>query len=124
MLIRTPEDAAELLQPLFASCPDEIVAVLHLGRDRRLLAMTIEEPGTVDAVELPVRAILAATLRLGGIGLVVAHNHPSGDPAPSEADRSATAALARIAAPLGIELHDHLIFAGSEWQSFRMLKLL
>ena len=124
MLIQTPEAAAELLQPLFSFCPDEIVAVLHLGRDRRLLALTIEEPGSAASVELPIRAILAATLRMGGSGLVVAHNHPSGNREPSQADRIATTALARAAAALDIEVHDHLIFAGADWQSFRMLELL
>ena len=70
------------------------------------------------------RAIFAAGLRHGAEGLVIAHNHPSGDPEPSRADIEATRRLADVAAALGIRLHDHLIFAGGECRSFRELGLL
>ena len=70
------------------------------------------------------RAIFAAALGHDAAGMVIAHNHPSGDPRPSRADRDATRRLAETAPALGISLHDHLIFAGGGCRSFRELGLL
>jgi len=121
--IVTARDAAELLAPLCADRPGETLAVLYLdsagGRialDRRAVA--------ADAIALPIREILHAALDHDAAGLVVAHNHPSGDPQPSRADIEATRRLAETAAAVGIVLHDHLIFAAGECRSFRELGLL
>jgi len=74
---------------------------------------------------MPIRAIIEDAFRLGTVGLIVAHNHPSGNPNPSEADLAATKELAATAGSLGIQLHDHLIFgAGGDCRSFRALGLL
>jgi DNA repair protein RadC len=124
MLIGTARIAADLLAPLFASAQAETVAVIHLDLERRLLALTIEEAGSEAEVELPIRSILAKALRIGSDAIVVAHNHPSGDPTPSAADESATRALAEAAAGVDIRLHDHLIFGGGECRSFRSLGLI
>jgi DNA repair protein RadC len=124
MMIGTTRQAVELLAPLFASARGETVAVAHIGRDNRLLALTVESPGGEDEVELPIREILIKALRIGSSGIVVAHNHPSGDPSPSPADEAATRALAAAAAEVEIRLQDHLIFAGRDWRSFRSLGLL
>ena len=67
------------------------------------------------------REIFRAALNHGAAGLVIAHNHPSGDPRPSPADVAATRRLAETAAALDIVVHDHLIFAGGECRSFREL---
>jgi len=124
MFIRTAKDAAALLSPMLAHGAEEMVVTAHLDARQRLIALTVEEPGQCDAVELPVQAMLSTALRLGAKSLIVAHNHPSGDPAPSEADRDATRALAAAAGTVGIRIHDHLIFAGDDCRSFLKLGLL
>jgi DNA repair protein RadC len=126
MMIRTARDVAALLAPIFAAAEGgtEMVAVVHLDGEQRLLAVTIEEPGRRDAVELPIGAILATALRLGATAIVVAHNHPSGDAGPSDEDIRSTRALAEAAAAIGVRLHDHLVFAGEECSSLRELGLL
>jgi DNA repair protein RadC len=124
MMVGTAKDAADLLTPLFASREGEIVAVLHLDSARRLLGLTVEEPGSDSEVELPVRSILSKALAMEAKGIIVAHNHPSGDPSPSDADRRATRQLADAASAVGVRLHDHLVFAGGECRSFRALGLL
>lgn len=124
MIVGTARDAADLMEPLFADAPGEKLAVLHLDAERRMIALDEEEVAGSDAVMLPMRAIFAAALERGTSGLVIAHNHPSGDPQPSRADIEATRQLADIAASLGIRLHDHLIFAGPHCRSFRELGLL
>jgi len=125
MIVDTARAAADLLAPLFADAGREKLAVLHLDKDRALIA--IEEHdigGGADEIVLPIREIFSAALRHGAVGLVIAHNHPSGDPRPSRADKAATRRLAETAGVLAFVLHDHLIFAGGECLSFRQLGLL
>jgi DNA repair protein RadC len=124
MIIDTVAQASALFAPLFESAEGEKVAVLHLAEDRRFIALTLQGAGGEDEVELPIQEILQTALRLGAGSIVVAHNHPSGDPAPSAADEAATRALAIAAAGVDIRLQDHLIFSGSECRSFRSLGLL
>lgn len=124
MIIGTASEAAQVLAPFFAGGGGERLAVLHLGAGNRLLALTLEEPGAVDEVALPVADILKKALSIGSEALVLAHNHPSGDPGPSRADEAGTRALAAAAAGVGIRLQDHLIFGGRECRSFRSLGLL
>ena len=123
MAIVTARDAADLFAPLFADRPGETLAVLYLDAGGSEIAVDQRSVGA-DAIALPIRDILHAALDQGAAGLVVAHNHPSGDPRPSPADIEATRRLAETAAALGIILHDHLIFAGGAWVSFREMGLL
>jgi DNA repair protein RadC len=127
MIVRTAQDAAALLEPLFASVGGEAVAVAYLDSARRVLDVAVEGRSaaeTVDEAELPLRAIFARALSLGARAIVVAHNHPSGDPTPSEADKAATRELAETARRLDVLLHDHLVFGGGECRSFRALGLI
>jgi len=124
MLIRTAADAVDILSPIFATAEGERVAVVHLDPAQRMLAVTLEEQGSVDEVDLPVRSIVSTALRLGSAAILVAHNHPTGEATPSEEDLGATRTLAEAAAAVGIRLFDHLVFAGGECQSFRALGLL
>ena len=124
MIVGTVSEAAQVLAPFFAESEGERLAVLHLGSDNRLLALTLERPGGRDMVELPIAEILRKAIGVGADAIVVAHNHPSGDAEPSSADQLATRALAAAAAGVEIRLHDHLIFAGGDFRSFRSLGLL
>jgi DNA repair protein RadC len=124
MIVRTARDAAALFEPLLASAEEETVAVIYLDEAQRVLDVSIEGKGGGDEAELPLRAIFRHALKEGACAIVVAHNHPSGDPAPSEADKAATCELAAAGRPLGVRLHDHLIFSKGEWSSFRALGLL
>ena len=124
MIIGTDKRAEQVLEPFFAAAEGELLIVLHLGSVNRLLALTIEEQGSADEVELPVPAILAKALRIGARGLILAHNHPSGDPTRSRADEAATRALTAAAAHVEVRVHEHLVFGGGKWCSFRELGLL
>jgi DNA repair protein RadC len=124
MRIATLRDAALLLAPFFAEASEERIVVMHLAGDRALLAVTVEQIGFEVEVELPIRAIAASTLRLGAAATIVAHNHPSGDPEPSLADKAATRRLADALRPLGIRLLDHIVFAGDDSRSMAALGLL
>jgi DNA repair protein RadC len=121
--ISSPDEARRLLAPLFDGDAAEKIAVLHLGDDRRLLALREYLGGAADA-ELPLRAVMEEALRLGTAALIIAHNHPSGDADPSAEDLRVSRLLADTARNLGIRLIDHLIFAGDDVRSLRGLGLL
>jgi DNA repair protein RadC len=125
VIVSTARDAAELFESRFAeaSADGETLAVAFLDEGRRLIETAVIG-GEGAAVELPVRRILEDALRLGARGIIIAHNHPSGDPEPSRDDVEATRELAETSARLGMRLHDHLIFGRGEVTSLRSLGLL
>ena len=124
MIVATARDAAELLEPYLAAAPRERLIILHLDSKRRLIEVDEHDVASEETVLLPTREIFASALGLGASGLVIGHNHPSGNPEPSHADIEATRRLAAAGAELRISLHDHLIFAAGEWRSFRELGLI
>jgi DNA repair protein RadC len=124
MRIVTAEDAAALLRPFFVEAAEVRVAVLHLDRGQNVIGVTHEAGGGGEDAELPLAAILGAALRRGAAGIVVAHNHPGGDPSPTAGDREATRRLAEAAAAISVRLVDHLVFARGECRSFVALGLL
>ena len=72
----------------------------------------------------PLRDIIADAATHGSAGIVLAHNHPSGDARPSESDRRATRRLASAAEALDCAVLDHLVFGGDDCTSFRRIGLL
>ncbi len=101
----------------------ETLRVIHIDAAGGVIAVE-DFPGNASAVALPLRRVIGDALRLDTRGLILSHNHPGGDPQPSAADRAATSLLARVAAALGIRVHDHLIRGGGRCVSFRQLGLL
>jgi len=125
VIVGTASAAAQLMVPLFKGCAGEKVVAAHLDCDRRLIETIHGNEESPYEAKLPIRAIIVDALRLCSAGLIVAHNHPSGDLRPSQADLDATRELAATAASLGILLHDHLIVGeDGDCRSFRALGLL
>jgi DNA repair protein RadC len=121
--VNSPDAARSLFAPCFAGAAAEKIVVLHLSDERRLLALR-EYPGGSSEAELPLRMIFEEALRLGTSGFVIAHNHPGGDPDPSEEDLRVSRVVADTARNLGMRLIDHIIFAGGDARSLRDLGLL
>lgn len=108
-----PNAAKEML---WVAHVDERARCIHLGRYGE---------GHQGAVDLPTREIIADAARLGSAGIILAHNHPSGDSTPSPADCRATRSLARAAEAIDLTLVDHMVFGSrSQCQSMRRLGLL
>ena len=118
--IMRPADAAELLAPRLAHLEREQSMVLLLDRRHRVLREVVVGIGGIAHAPMEPREIFAVALREPGVAAVlVAHNHPSGDPAPSPEDRAVTRRLADAAATIGIEFVDHVIVASGGWSSLR-----
>jgi DNA repair protein RadC len=104
--------------------PFEQVRAIYLNAKLRLIRDEVVSLGCVSEAPVFVRPILKRALDLGASGVILAHNHPSGDPTPSDADLEATRALSRAAAALDLKLLDHIILARGEWTSLRARGLL
>jgi DNA repair protein RadC len=97
---------------------------IYLNGRNELLADDVIVSGTVDAAPFYPREIIGRAIELGATSLIVAHNHPSGDPKPSHEDVACTRALAVLCAGLGIKLLDHIVVGRSSVTSFRKCGLL
>ena len=93
--------------------------VLFLDRKNVLIADEAQQSGTVDHVPVYPREIVKRALELSASALILVHNHPSGDPTPSQADIDMTNLIRDGASILGVTLHDHLIIGKSDSFSFR-----
>ncbi len=98
--------------------------VLFLDGKNAVIAAERQQSGTVNHAPVYPREVMKRALELGAQALIVVHNHPSGDPTPSEADIAMTRDLRAAADHLGLVLHDHLIIARGSHASFRSLGLL
>jgi len=114
----------EYLTALLAREQVEQARVLYLDNRNRLLADEMQGRGTVNHTPVYPREVVKRALELHATGLVLAHNHPSGDPTPSREDIAMTREIKAASDALGISLHDHVIIAGSQWLSFRQAGLL
>lgn len=93
--------------------------VLYLDRKNHLIADEEQARGTIDHVPVYPREVVKRALELNASALILVHNHPSGDPTPSDADLAMTAQVQQACTVLGLTLHDHLIIGKSRELSFR-----
>ena len=103
---------------------NEHFRVLYLDRKNVLIADEGQQSGTVDHVPVYPREVIKRALELSASSLILVHNHPSGDPTPSEADVAMTQTIQTGAEILGIVLHDHLVIGQSGCFSFRSKGLI
>ena len=123
-LLLTPEAAARVLAPYFAHLDREEVKVALLSRKHRLLAVVDVYAGSVAGASVRIGELFTEAVRRNAPAIVVAHNHPSGDPTPSRGDIDMTHEVRAACETLGIALHDHVVIARTGHASFRTLGLL
>ena len=104
-----PADVAAYLAPELADLAQEQLRALLLTAKYTLLGCVLVSQGSVDGAPCRLADAFRAAVRAGAAALIFAHNHPSGDPAPSPDDVRFTADAARAGALLGIEVLDHVV---------------
>lgn len=117
-------DVLDYCRTAMAYADREEFRVLFLDKRNALIADEVQGVGTVDHTPVYPREIIRRALELGASALILAHNHPSGDPTPSAADIRMTKDIVSIAEPFGIAVHDHLIVGKHGQTSFRGQKLI
>jgi DNA repair protein RadC len=117
-------DVLDYCRTAMAYAEREEFRVLFLDKRNALIADEVQGVGTIDHTPVYPREIIRRALELGASALILAHNHPSGDPTPSAADIRMTKDIVAIAEPFGIAIHDHLIVGKHGQTSFRGQKLI
>jgi DNA repair protein RadC len=119
----------EAARRFFAGCLAEMdpmrehLWVAHVDDQARCIHLSRHD-GDGGASTLPLREVIATAALLGSAGIILAHNHPSGDATPSAADRVLTRRLALIGEAMDVAILDHLVMGGSECISMRAMGLL
>ena len=122
-------DGLAAARTFFAGCladsdlARESLWVAHVDDHARCLHLSRHD-GDESGADFPLRSIIADAATHGSAGIVLAHNHPSGDATPSDSDCRATRRLAAAAEAIDCAILDHLVFAGSDCTSFRQIGLL
>ena len=114
-VLRSSADIARVAAEHLHGLRRERVLVLVCDGANRLVQVVIVSQGSMDRSLVPVREILNAVLRHDGRAFALAHNHPSGDIAPTDADRRATADVVAGAKAVGLRFLDHLVVARNDW---------
>jgi DNA repair protein RadC len=114
----------DYLHAAMAHSRTEQVRVLFLNAKNMLIANEAMWNGSVDEAAVHVREIIARAISLGATALIIVHNHPSGDPSPSNQDIRITQDLIEAARHMKIQVHDHVIVGASGRTSMRALGLI
>jgi len=128
-VVTQAREAARLFREFLGDVPEEHFLLMVLDARRRAIGINEVSVGTLSASLVHPREVFRAAILLNGAAIIVAHNHPSGDPTPSAEDREATRRIQRAGELLGIPMADHIIIgegegAGLAFFSFRESGLL
>lgn len=117
--ITSPRSAGEFLLPRCAGWTEERFGMLALNAKGELIAERILSQGTATATLISPREFFREALRYGATTALAFHNHPSGDPSPSQEDIALTKRLRMAGEQIGVPLADHLVLGSDRWHSFR-----
>ncbi|MGN6621203.1 MAG: JAB domain-containing protein [Sphingomonas sp.] len=123
-LVGSWQSLIDYLYSDLAHRPIECVRVLFLNARNYLIKDELMWTGTIDACSVHVRQIIVRALELEAASLILAHNHPGGDPTPSRADIDVTRSIQQAGRPLGIAVHDHIIVSPVAHSSMRSARLI
>lgn len=116
--ISSSKNVYDLLQPIMGELPHEEFWIVFLNNSNSVLHAGQLSKGGITGTLVDVRLVLKQALELGAVGLILAHNHPSGTLRPSEADKQITQKLKQASLALDIKVLDHLIITQKEYFSF------
>ena len=114
-----PQDVAELLMPRLRYAVKEQFIVILLNGKNKVIGTEVISEGSLSSSIVHPREVYASALLNHAAAIMVAHNHPSGDPKPSDEDREITSLLVRSGKVLGIPLVDHIVIGDGTYYSFQ-----
>lgn len=116
--IRSGADIARMVRGFIGDDPREVIAAVYLDSRHKPIAIHQVSVGTVDASLAAPREVFCPAVALAATAVVIAHNHPSGDPTPSAEDRAVTERMRAAGELLGIQLLDHVVVGSARYYSF------
>jgi DNA repair protein RadC len=123
-LLSSWNEVIDYCRTSMAFADKEQFRILFLDKRNQLISDEVQQTGTVDHTPVYPREVIKRALELSATAIILVHNHPSGDPTPSQADVRMTKAIVDIAAPLGIAVHDHIIVGKGGHASLKGMKLM
>ncbi|MEE9363206.1 MAG: DNA repair protein RadC [Cellulophaga sp.] len=122
--ITSSKSVFALLQPVLGELPHEEFWIVYLNNSNKVIHSSQLSKGGITGTLVDVRIVLKQALELGAVGLILAHNHPSGTLKPSEADKQITYKLKLASEALDIKVLDHVIITDKDYYSFADSNLL
>lgn len=122
--IKTPSDVAERYAPQLRDLKRETFRVLLLDSGNRIIRDMIVSEGTLNASLVHAREVFKPAIDYLAAGVILLHNHPSGQARPSQEDREITRQLVQSGRIMGIPVMDHIIIAGEGYYSFAESRLI
>ncbi|TXE07419.1 JAB domain-containing protein [Gelidibacter salicanalis] len=116
--IESSQSVFELMQPLIGELPHEEFWIIYLNNSNKVIQKIQLSKGGITGTLVDVRLVLKTAIEVGAVGIILAHNHPSGTLKPSEADKQITQKLKTAAQSLDIKILDHLIITENAFYSF------
>lgn len=120
----SPDETRRYLQMRMRDYPHEVFACLFLDNKHRVMAFEEMFRGTIDSASVYPREIVRRALELNSAAIIIAHNHPSGDPQPSAADKALTQKIKAALTLVDVRLLDHFVIGDGECVSFAERGLL
>jgi len=122
--ITSSSSVFEFMQPIIGDLPHEEFWIVYLNNSNRVLQKSQLSKGGITGTLVDIRLVLKNALQLGAVGIILAHNHPSGTLRPSQADKQLTQKLKNAGNSLDIKVLDHLIITEKAYFSFADENLL
>jgi DNA repair protein RadC len=119
IVINSPQDAAKLVMQDMRFLDREYFRTILLNLRRQVLDVTTISIGNLDSVLVHPRETFKDAIRMGSFAVILVHNHPCGDPTPSEDDKNITCRLCKAGKILGIEILDHIVIGDNKYLSFK-----
>jgi DNA repair protein RadC len=123
-VISSPDDVVDFLLPKLEDTKREHFFALLLDTKNKVIKVHTVSVGTLDASLVHPREVFKEAIASSAASIIVAHNHPSGDPTPSTEDRQVTTRLVEAGRLLGIEVLDHIVLGDDHGVSFKKLGLM
>jgi DNA repair protein RadC len=117
--VNTPADSAAVFTTMLQDEAREVFAMLCLSTKHRVLAYHEVSRGCLDSTLVHPREVFKAAILANAASIVLAHNHPSGDPAPSPDDMALTRRLVDAGRLIGVDVLDHIVIGDGRYVSFR-----
>src|SRR6185295_10855844 len=123
-VLSSPEAVRDFARMKLAGLPHEAFMVIYLDVKNHVLDHEVLHEGTVDRAIVYPRRVLESAIKHNAVGLILSHNHPSGDPAPSQEDKHLTRSVTEAARTIEIRVLDHVTVGRNGYFSFQENRLL